>query len=115
MSLNINVDDVIEVLLADGWHKVLNDSFDIDAYEYSRPDEDERWGYRTLLGGGQYEGITAVGAIWEEENGFVCCPVTAILAIRRRKQRTPWPTNGYEEKKLVVGGVSVTIQKSNHD
>ena len=40
MSLAIDVDRVIQVLLADGWHEVLDDSFDLDAYEFihsSRP------------------------------------------------------------------------------
>lgn len=34
MSLRIEIDHVTEVLLADGWHKVLDRSFDIDAYEF---------------------------------------------------------------------------------
>lgn len=33
-SLAIDPDDVTEVLLADGWHEVDKDSFDLDAYEY---------------------------------------------------------------------------------
>ena len=34
MSLSIDVDEVMRVLLADGWHEVANSSFAIDAYEY---------------------------------------------------------------------------------
>jgi hypothetical protein len=33
MSLYIDVDRVSSVLLADGWHAVAEDSFDLDAYE----------------------------------------------------------------------------------
>jgi len=39
MSLAIDIDKVATVLLADGWHTVEDDSFDIDAYEYvAHPD-----------------------------------------------------------------------------
>jgi hypothetical protein len=34
MSLAIDTDDVQAVLLADGWHRVEVQSFDLDAYEY---------------------------------------------------------------------------------
>jgi hypothetical protein len=34
MSLAIAIDRVADVLLADGWHKVADRSFDLDAYEY---------------------------------------------------------------------------------
>ena len=33
MSLAIDIDEVSEVLLADGWHAVLDESFYVDAYE----------------------------------------------------------------------------------
>jgi hypothetical protein len=37
MSLYINPGKVTAVLLADGWHDVADDSFDLDAYEYVEP------------------------------------------------------------------------------
>ncbi len=37
MSLAIDIDSVKEVLLPDGtWHRVVDDSFEIGAYEYVR-------------------------------------------------------------------------------
>lgn len=35
MGLNINIDAIEGVLLADGWHMVADESFDIDDYEFS--------------------------------------------------------------------------------
>ena len=34
VSLGIHIDDVIKVLLPDGWHDVREHSFDIAAYDY---------------------------------------------------------------------------------
>jgi hypothetical protein len=43
MSLNIEINKVARVLLTDGkWHRIEEDSFDIDAYEYCDEDELER-------------------------------------------------------------------------
>jgi hypothetical protein len=36
MSLAIDIDQVTGVLLADGWHDVVDVSFEIDSYEYLR-------------------------------------------------------------------------------
>ena len=38
MSLWIDLNRVTTVLLADGWHHVTNDSFDLDAYEFQDDD-----------------------------------------------------------------------------
>jgi hypothetical protein len=38
MSLAIEVDDVVAVLLRDGWHAVADDSFEIDSYEFLHGD-----------------------------------------------------------------------------
>jgi hypothetical protein len=59
MSLAIDVDRVAAVLLADGWHTVSNDSFELDAYEYLQHDDEDvgtPGGQRQTimrLGGGQ--------------------------------------------------------------
>lgn len=84
MSLLIDVDHVTAVLLADGWHTVLDQSFELDAYEYVRGMEmkDTLWPTGVRLGGGAEPLVPATGAVWEEETGRICCPITAILAVR---------------------------------
>lgn len=75
MSLAIDVDSVTEVLLRDGWHKVIDDSFDTDAYEFLHEG-------RLLVGGGSVAGISATGATWKErDDTWVACPLPAILAV----------------------------------
>ncbi len=85
MSLAINVERVVAVLLPDGWHEVAsrgsNDprsSFIIDSYEYvtSQPPNDDRsvWhnddpGFAFAEGDGRH---------------WVVGPLTAILAVRYR-------------------------------
>lgn len=76
MSLAIDVDKVQEVLLADGWHAVAGHSFSLDSYEYLHQDF-------VLLGGGQVEGISSLGATWRQHDGAtIVCPLTAILAVK---------------------------------
>ena len=76
MSLNINADCVVAVLLADGWHGVKNKSFDIDAYEFQREGE-------PILSGGQVTNVPSTGATWlDEKGGRVYCPLTALLSVR---------------------------------
>ena len=88
MSLAIQVDNVTDVLLADGWHKVgcSKDgvsSFDTDAYEFLE-------GERLLVGGGTVAGIPSTGATWCEKTStgkfiVVVCPLTSILALRVKR------------------------------
>ena len=76
MSLAIDVDTVVQVLLADGWHTVANASFSLDSYEYVLDDN-------VLVGGGQVAGVPSTGALWKEpDGGLVACPLTAILAVK---------------------------------
>jgi hypothetical protein len=92
MSLVINTDNVWEVLLADGWHKVepLDDgddeqsSFNIDAYEYVEGTGRDRL---VVLGGGRCAGVPSTGASWQEKDGVVSIPVTSIIAVKTRKCR----------------------------
>ncbi len=87
MSLAINTDHVEAVLLADGWHKVKGQSFDLDAYEYVASDAEKN---RLLLGGGveKEAGIPATGAIWQEPDGkLIACPLTAVLAVRLKTKK----------------------------
>jgi hypothetical protein len=76
MSLDIEVGNVDQVLLADGWHRVANQSFDLDSYEFFHDG-------RTLMGGGQVHGVPSTGATWTERDGnVIVCPVTAVLAVK---------------------------------
>lgn len=77
MSLNIDIDDVSAVLLADGWHPVAGQSFDLDSYEFKRGD-------LRLLGGGACPGVPHTGFSFLDEDGDrIDGPLTALLAVRR--------------------------------
>lgn len=82
MSLWIDTDLVARVLLADGWHVVSSDSFDLDAYEFA-------WEGRTLMGGGTIDGVSSTGATWFETDAEgvhtrFCCPITSVLGISKK-------------------------------
>lgn len=93
MSLMIAMDQVLEVLLADGWHKVKwfdgddgpTSSFEIDSYEFW-VEKLQNGDYDMALKGGQCDGVPAHGAAWDEvEVGSrIACPLTSVLAIRRQ-------------------------------
>lgn len=76
MSLEIEVDRVMSVLLADGWHDVAEKSFEIDAYEFIH-------GEAIRLSGGQAKGVCSTGVTW---TGIDCvefyCPLTSVLAVK---------------------------------
>ncbi len=75
MSLKIDVNAVEAVLLADGWHSVAENSFDLDAYEFYHEKEQ-------IYSGGK-DGTPTTGAQWAEPDGAqVSCPITAILAVK---------------------------------
>lgn len=88
MSLAIDVDKVISVLLPDGeWHLVRKldsgeSSFEIDAYEFIVGNDPKN----PRLLGGQDPLIPASGASWSEGRSgqLVSCPLTSILAVRHR-------------------------------
>jgi hypothetical protein len=75
MSLHIDTQDIFEVLLADGWHQVEDESFILDAYEFHQSD------FEFI---GIFEHGMA-GARWMEkgrEGIFINCPISSILAVR---------------------------------
>jgi hypothetical protein len=85
MSIAINIDHVTEVLLADGWHTVADESFALDSYEYLQyhpnPDRDPF----VLLGGGREPLIPATGFTFTETTGHrISGPLTAVLAVREK-------------------------------
>ena len=76
MSLRIDVDKVVAVLLADGWHEVADQSFDTDAYEFVHDGG-------TILSGGQSDGVCATGFTFTTKEAHrVSGPLTAILAVK---------------------------------
>jgi hypothetical protein len=90
MSLYINTDEVVDVLLQDGWHHVEPHSFDIDSYEFHDRDyypNGEKDPHILFAGGN--------GANWLEkryraghersEIEEICCPVYSILAVKVRR------------------------------
>ena len=79
MSIAINVDDVVAVLLQDGWHDVRERSFDLDAYEYVLGEERGFVSFEPESGV-TYQGFTFINATGERIAG----PMTAILAVKER-------------------------------
>jgi hypothetical protein len=97
MSLNIDIDKVTAVLLADGWHDVAWDNestFELDAYEYVDGDHLAQLhargsdpGSAIHLAGGAEEsvGVAATGfRFWTGSGEIMAGPITAILAVRTR-------------------------------
>ena len=92
MSLAIEVDDVISVLLADGWHSVYGRSFNLDAYEFIWRKGTNSRGDVPVLHGGGASGICSTGFLFEEkdEAGWIVTmagPLTAILAVKHAQRR----------------------------
>jgi hypothetical protein len=88
MSLAIQVDDVWEVLLPDGWHKVAPlveeseaSSFDTDAYEYM---EGKSLLYNGVTGFRFVEASTTGNQEWGVE---ILGPISSILAVRCENRR----------------------------
>lgn len=87
MSIGIDVEKVIGVLLRDGWHEVVRGSFGIDAYEFLETDE-PCGRPRLVLNGESILGQTSTGAAWNEPGGTsIACPFTSILAVRFQGKR----------------------------
>lgn len=86
VSLSIDPDKVVAVLLADGWHDVGDGmALDLDAYEFVERDED---GERTVLHGGGQSGICATGFRFVDAGGkTIAGPLTSILAVETATDR----------------------------
>ena len=84
MSLAINPDKVVAVLLADGhWHSVERGTFDLDAYEYVLEHEGLP-SFEDILHGGGNAGVCATGFTYKDKTNWfwVSGPLTAIQAVR---------------------------------
>lgn len=76
MSLAIDLDDVTEVLLSDGWHPVAGRTFYLDSYEF-------KWDAEFVLSGGQCDHVPSTGFSFETDGGQrISGPLTAVLAIK---------------------------------
>ena len=102
MSLHIDIDQVHRVLLSDGWHEVLNDSFILDSYEYIWLPEDATNSLDTeVVHDGGRSGICATGFrfieafrmsdAWNDPGPpspvFLAGPLTAIKAVEYTEAR----------------------------
>jgi hypothetical protein len=77
MSFVVDISSVKAVLLADRWHLVEDQSFEISEYAFGEP------GGRWVPGGGGGVGAPPIGARWTESDGMtIVCPVTSIVALR---------------------------------
>jgi hypothetical protein len=87
MSLSINVNAVCSVLLRDGWHDAVDDSFLIDAYEYVSGTESYST-FQMHLGGGQDKSVSTTGfGMIEEVDGrrvTLSGPISSIVAVREK-------------------------------
>ncbi len=82
MSFSIDVKNVTQVLLVDGWHLVKSNSFTVDTYDYVE-------GRNALLRGAAAQPST--GAQWQELDGsFMACPLGAILAVKWKAKEPAW-------------------------
>lgn len=73
MSLSIDAQRVIRVLLPDGWHDVFPNSFQIDAYEFVERDPELERPYVIFNGG--------AGFYFMENGRRVDGPMTSLLAV----------------------------------
>jgi len=75
VSLGINTRSVTAVLLADGWHPVIEESFCLDAYEYESEGT-------TLLAGGSCPDVPHTGFILVTTGQkIIAGPLTSLLAV----------------------------------
>jgi hypothetical protein len=88
MSLCIDIDQICDVLLSDGWHHVAYEgdksTFCIDTYDFM---QEIKGKVCFPVRGGAVAGVPSTGAQWlereNEKSYLVSCPLTAILAVKR--------------------------------
>jgi hypothetical protein len=77
MSLDIDIEDVVEVLLADGWHVVHGKTFELGAFDFTNK------GRRVHGGGDSSVCATGFSFVTDQEGSRLAGPLTSILALRR--------------------------------
>lgn len=82
MSLWIDVDQVTDVLLADGWHVVDDKSFDLDSYDFHSHGT-------ALPPGGEVHEVPSTGfSFLTQIDGMqtvLIGPLTSVLAVRQKR------------------------------
>jgi hypothetical protein len=82
VSLAIDAAKVVAVLLADGWHPTLRDSFRIDTYEFVHDAE-------IVLKAGQSPPTSTMGFTFTEAGTDrtieISGPLASVLAVKSRK------------------------------
>ena len=88
VSLDIDIEDVLEVLLADGWHVVHGESFELGAFDFTHKG-------RRVHGGGD-SGVCATGFsfVTDQEGSRLAGPLTSILALRHGVRHHDRSTSG---------------------
>jgi hypothetical protein len=76
VSLDIDIEEIAEVLLADGWHVVYGRSFALDDFDFTLAG-------RRVRGGGD-SGVCSTGFsfVTDEAGSRIAGPLTSILALR---------------------------------
>ena len=88
LDIDIDIEDVLEVLLADGWHVVHGESFELGAYDFTHKG-------RRVHGGGD-SGVCATGFsfVTDQEGSRLAGPLTSILALRHGVRHHDRSTSG---------------------
>ena len=67
----VDTNRVTHVLMADGWHVVMLESFDVGSYDFVEGERD-------------LSSLNALGATWRTVDGFrVYCLLTSVLAVKQ--------------------------------
>ena len=76
VSLDIDIGEVAEVLLADGWHVVHDRTFVLDDFDFTHAG-------RRVHGGGE-SGVCSTGFsfVTDEAGSRIAGPLTSVLALR---------------------------------
>jgi hypothetical protein len=79
MSLAINPDEVVAVLLSDGWHLVKDSSFALDGYEYVDAED-------SILNSSKSDRTGVTGFRFTEQidigDSTIAGPISAVYAVR---------------------------------
>ena len=76
MSTPIEVADVTAVLLKDGWHRVVEKSFEVGRFEFAKLTD-------VQMASGSAPGVSAIGARWKEPEGqWIACQIPNVIAVK---------------------------------
>ena len=78
MQIQAYANNVIAVLLSDGWHGIDKGTFNVGK-------TDQLWKQPFVLGDGQLEHIDVFGASWIENGHLYIAQLSAVLALKHAK------------------------------